>query len=536
MPNGYLMIILHAHLPYVRHPEYERFLEERWFFEAVTETYIPLIKFFDRLRDEGTPFRLTLSISPTLANMMEDPLLRDRCRRHLEMMIRLAERECERTCHWGDVNFLAQMYKRLFEEARETFVNRCGMRLAAAFREYAESGQLELITCAGTHGYLPLLRSEPHAVAAQVFSAASEHERIFGFKPKGMWVPECAYYPGLDSILSEAGIRYFVVDSHGIENATPRPLFGVNAPVYCPSGVAAFGRHPTTSKLVWSSNVGYPADHNYREYYRDIGFDLDDHYLDPFRYAAGIPSPTGIKYHRITGKTQDKHLYNPDWAADTAYTHAQDFANRCRDQASRCRGHMPLPSAIVSPYDAELFGHWWFEGPQWLYQVLSELGSVTKDNGGELELSTPGEYLAAYPIHQRATPSPSSWGHKGYNVHWVNPKTEYIWPALHEAAARMRQTVENHPACEKNGIEDRVLRQAGRELMLAQSSDWPFLITKDNAGEYAHRRIGEHLNRFHDLLNGLGRKQIDQRQLAAFEQMNAVFPELDYRLFAPTPA
>ncbi len=530
MPNGYLMVILHAHLPYVRHPEYDRFLEERWFFEAVTETYIPLIKFFDRLRDEGLPFRLTLSISPTLANMMEDSLLRDRCVRHLEMMIRLAEQECQRTCNWPDVNSLAWMYKRLFEEARETFVDRCGTRLAMAFREYAESGHLELITCAGTHGFLPLLCSEQHAVRAQVFSAVHEHERIFGFKPKGLWLPECAYYPGLDSVLSEAGIRYFVIDSHGIENADPRPLFGVNAPVYCPSGVAAFGRHPTTSKLVWSSRVGYPADYIYREYYRDIGYDLDDQYLDPYRYAEGIRTPTGIKYHRITGPTQDKHLYNPDWAAGTAYSHAQDFANRCRGQAFRSRQQMPSPCVIVSPYDAELFGHWWFEGPQWLYHLLRELA-----HGGELELGTPGEYLATYPIQQRATPSASSWGHKGYHVHWVNPKTDWIWRSLHEAATRMRQTVERTSQRELDDLEDRVLRQAGRELMLGQSSDWPFMITKGHGEEYGRRRIGEHLNRFHDLLNQLDGNQIDQGRLTAFEQMGAVFPELDYRLFAPAP-
>jgi len=531
MPNGYLMIILHAHLPYVRHPEQERFLEERWFFEAVTETYIPLIKFFDSLRNEGTPFRLTLSISPTLANMMEDPLLRARCVRHLDMMIRLAEKECDRTRDWHDVHFLARMYLRLFQEARETFVERCGTRLAATFAEFVESGQLELITCAGTHGFLPLLDSEPHAVRAQVFTAAEEHERIFGYRPKGMWVPECAYYPGLDDVLAEAGVRYCVVDSHGVENANPRSLFGVNAPVCCPSGVAAFGRHPTTSRLVWSSSVGYPADFTYREYYRDIGFELDDHYLDPFRYAQGIQTPTGIKYNRITGPGENKHLYNPDWAAGTAYSHAQDFAARCRDQAARSRHQMPFPSVIVSPYDAELFGHWWFEGPQWLYQLIREVAS-----GGGLEMATPGDYLAQYPIQQRATPSPSSWGSKGYNAHWVNPKTEWIWPLLHEAAGRMRQNVEDHPPADVSELEDRTLRQAGRELMLAQSSDWPFMITNADTAQYAQRRIGDHLNRFHTLLDGLGQGQIDQSQLEAFEQMDALLPELNYRHFAPAPA
>jgi 1,4-alpha-glucan branching enzyme len=528
MPKGYLLLVLHAHLPYVRHPEFEHFLEERWFFEAVTETYIPLIKFFDRLRAEGYPFKLTLSVSPTLASMMEDPLLRRRCVRHLEMLIRLAERECERTRHWHDVHFLAQMYRRLFEEARHTFVERCGTRLVKALLEHADAGNLELITCAGTHGYLPLLGSEPSAVRAQVLTAAAEHERIFGRKPKGMWVPECAFYPGLDAVLAEAGVRYFLVDAHGIDHAEPRPHFGVSAPVYCPSGVAAFGRHPMTSKLVWSTSVGYPADYNYREYYRDIGYDLDQEYLEPFQYAKGVKTQTGIKYHRITGKGPDKHLYHPDWARETAEKHARDFVGRCRDQAARSRAGMPFPAVIVSPYDAELFGHWWFEGPQWVYHMLRELSG-----GGDLALSTPGEYLAAHPIQQKAMPAPSSWGRNGYNEHWVNPKTDWMWRPLHEAAARMRQAVAGQPAPAPGGLEDRALRQAGRELLLAQSSDWPFIITNGTTEEYARRRFYDHVHRFHDLLHGLDGRHLDAGKLEALEYLDAIFPQLDYRLFAP---
>src|SRR5262245_27898705 len=166
MPKGYLLLVLHAHLPYVRHPEYDRFLEERWLFEAITETYIPLIKFFDRLEAEGKHFRLTLSVSPPLANMLEDTLLQARYLRHLDLSLGLAERECERTKHWPDVHFLAWMYRRLFEEARHTFVERCGKRLVKAFRHHAEAGRLELITCAGTHGFLPLLSAEPATVRA----------------------------------------------------------------------------------------------------------------------------------------------------------------------------------------------------------------------------------------------------------------------------------------------------------------------------------------------------------------------------------
>jgi 1,4-alpha-glucan branching enzyme len=386
---------------------------------------------------------------------------------------------------------------------------------------------LELITCAGTHGFLPLLSSEPGSVRAQVFTAVDEHQRIFGRAPRGMWVPECAFYPGLDQVLAEAGVRYFLVDAHAIDHADPRPLFGVSAPLYCPSGVAAFGRHPMTSKLVWSTNVGYPADYNYREYYRDIGFEVDPHYLEPFQYAQGIRTHTGIKYHRITGKVEDKHLYQPDWARETAEKHAHDFVARCRDQAVRARAGMPFPSVIVSPYDAELFGHWWFEGPQWIYYVLRELAG-----GGDLALGTPGEYLEAHPVQQRAMPAPSSWGRNGYSEHWINPKTEWMWRPLHEAAARMRQAVDHHLDRPAGGLEDRALRQAARELMLAQSSDWPFIITNGTTEQYARRRFHDHVHRLHDLLHGLEHRQIDPTKLEALECMDALFPRLDYRLFA----
>ena len=527
MPNGYLCLVLHAHLPYVRHPEYERFLEERWFFEAITETYIPLIKFFDRLRAEGVKAKMTLSVSPTLANMMEDPLLQQRYLRHLEMSIRLAERELERTRHWPHMHFLAGMYKALFEEARLVFEQRCEMRLVKAFKEFEEAGYLELITCAATHGFLPALIAEPETVRAQIQISIREHERIFGKKPKGLWVPECAWFPGLDVVIAEAGIKFFFVDSHGIEHAEPRPQFGVHAPLFCPSGVAAFGRHPATSKLVWSDKVGYPGDTNYREYFRDIGLELDANYLEEFQSAKGIRSPTGIKYHKITGKGSDKHLYEPDRARETAEMHARDFVNRCRDQANRASPGMPLPAILVSPYDAELFGHWWFEGPQWIYYVLKEIAR----GDGQFATTTPSEYLKTHPIQQKAVPGPSSWGKNGYSEHWINPKTDWMWRPLHEAGARMTKIAGANPS-PASRLDDRALKQAARELLLAQSSDWPFIITNGTTEQYARRRFNDHLKRFHYILDGFDRKQIDENRLAALEHMDAIFPELDYRVFA----
>lgn len=529
MPKAYLMFVLHAHLPYVRHPEYDRFLEERWLFEAITETYIPLIKFFDRMRAENIPFRLTLSVSPTLSNMLEDPLLQQRYLNHVDLTLRLAERELERTKHWPDVNFLAGMYQRLFSEARDVFENRCGRRLCQVFKEFSDAGHLELMTCGATHGFFPAIGAIPSAVRAQVVTAVREHERIFGSAPRGMWLPECGYVHGVDEVLKDAGIRYFFSDSHGIEHAEPRPQFGVYAPLFCPSGVAVFGRCPATSRLVWSSKVGYPGDPNYRDYYRDIGSDLDQHYLHEFQYAPGVRNHTGIKYHRITGPTEHKQLYNPDAGRDAAERHAVDFIARCKDNARRMNSRMPFPGSIISPYDAELFGHWWFEGPQWLYYVFRQMA---RDTSGEIAPATPSQYLRENPVQQRATPAPGTWGRNGYSEHWINPKTDWMWRPLHEAMERMQQVARNSNGVPAGSLEDRALRQAGRELMLAQASDWPFIITNATTEQYAKRRFNDHLHRMHWLLREFDARSLDESKLSVLEYMDAIFPHLDYKLFA----
>jgi 1,4-alpha-glucan branching enzyme len=532
MPNGYVLIVLHAHLPYVHHPEYERFLEERWLFEAITDAYIPLIKFFDRLVEDGLKFRLTLSVSPTLCAMLEDPLLRERYARHLELCLRLADAEIERTRGTPELGRLARMYRTLFEEARRTFSERCQTRLLPVFKELADAGVLELITCAATHGYLPGLFSDPTAVRAQVLAAVEEFERIFGYRPKGFWLPECGYYPGLDAVLAEAGLRYTFLDSHGVEHATPKPLFGVNAPLYCPSGVAVFARSPATSKLVWSNRVGYPSDPAYRELHRDIGFDLEQDYLAPYQYAAGVRTATGIKYHRITGPGPHKQLYDPDLGRETAQRHARDFVGRCRDQVNRAAQRMPFAPAVTSMYDAELFGHWWFEGPQWLHFVLREL--ATSEGGDQdVKLATPYEYLQACPVQQQAVPSPSSWGRDGYSAQWINAKTDWLFAPLHELSRRMARAVFANGSRRPGPLVERQLRQAGRELLLAQSSDWAFAITNQAAAQYAERRFLDHINRCHALLDDLERGEVDTERLAALELMDDLLPELDYRHFAP---
>ena len=264
MEKGYLALVLHAHLPYVRHPEYEFFLEEHWLFEALTETYLPLIDIFDKLIEDGVDFRITLSLSPTLMTMLQDPLLQSRYLRHLDKLPRLTVQEIERTRWQPDFQKLALMYHHRFQKARSLYADRYQQNLLQAFKRYQDLGVVELITCGATHGYLPMTELYRPGVRAQVGTAVKLYQSIFGQDPKGFWLPECGYNPGDDDILKEFRIKYFFVDTHGILFGSPRPKFGVFAPVYCRSGVACFGRDLESSKSVWSAIEGYPGDHDYR--------------------------------------------------------------------------------------------------------------------------------------------------------------------------------------------------------------------------------------------------------------------------------
>jgi 1,4-alpha-glucan branching enzyme len=241
MSQGYLALVLHAHLPYVRHPEHPRFLEEQWFFQAMTETYIPLVHVFEGLRRDGIDFRLTLSLSPPLVSMMQDPLLLDRYAQGLDRLVELGHREVERTSHDPTFHPLAEMYRSRLGHVRDTF-RRYEGDIPRAFRDFAESGQLELITCNATHMFLPLADRNWAVCHAQIELAAREHERRFGRRPRGLWLAECGYFRGLDELLRESGIRFFFVDTHGLLFADRRPVYGVYAPVYCPTGGAAVGR------------------------------------------------------------------------------------------------------------------------------------------------------------------------------------------------------------------------------------------------------------------------------------------------------
>jgi len=524
MNKGYLCLVLHSHLPFVRHPEHEDFLEEDWFYEAITETYIPLIWVFEKLVEDGVNFRITMSLTPTLVSMLCDSLLQERYLKHTNKLIELAHKEIERTAWQPHFQSLAIMYLNHFCKARDTF-ERYKQNLTVAFKNLQDLGKIEIITCAATHGYLPLMDVCRESVRAQIKVAVSHYESVFGRKPKGIWLPECGYQPGQDELLRDTGIKYFFTDAHGVLHGTPRPKYGVFAPVYCKgTGVACFARDLESSKQVWSSIEGYPGDYNYREFYRDIGFDLEYDYIKPYIHPDGVRINTGIKYFRITGETNEKHPYVPQWARDRAAEHAGNFMFNRQKQVEYLYDFIQKKPIIVSPYDAELFGHWWYEGPQWLDFLIRKI-AFDQDT---IRLITPSEYLAEHRRNQVITPSTSSWGWKGYSEMWLQGANDWIYYHLHTASERMTELARSFP--DTNGIVRRALNQALRELLLAQSSDWAFIMGTGTHTSYAVRRTKDHLLRFSRLYEDIKSNSIDEDWLSDIEYKDNIFSDIDYRV------
>jgi 1,4-alpha-glucan branching enzyme len=523
--KGYLALILHAHLPFVRHPEHEKFLEESWLFEAITETYVPLLQLLERWQQDGMDAPLSLTLTPTLCSMLGDRLLQERYTRHLDGLIELAEKEIHRTVWEPPFQKLACAYHARFSAIRD-FYHACSGDLVGIFRKLQDEGRLEIMTSAATHALLPLLSNHPSSLRAQVLVARDHYRSCFGRDPRGIWLPECAYADGLEDVLAEANLRWFILNTHGILHARPRPRYAVFAPILTRRGIAAFGRDPDSAKQVWSRQEGYPGDPRYRDFYRDIGFDLDFDYVSPHLPTADKRSFAGIKYHRITGPSPRKEVYDREMAAQTAAEHAGHFLDARMAQIQRLAGMLDRPPFAVCPYDAELFGHWWHEGLEFLDYFVRKACYDQK----VFALITPEEYLRRHPANQVAAPAASSWGEEGYWHIWLNEQNQWIYPHLDAAQERMTGLARRFVRPDR--LQERALRQAARELLLAQASDWPFILRAGTSPEYARNRVTDHLLRFTTLYEQLTCSKVDAQWLSQIERQDNIFPEVNYRYWA----
>ncbi|MGI6620311.1 MAG: glycoside hydrolase family 57 protein [Bacillota bacterium] len=526
MAKGFLSIVLHAHLPFVRHTDTQDCLEQRWLFQGITESYIPLLNSLSRLAESDIPGRITVSLSPPLLEMLQDPLLQERYIRHLEHLIELADKETLRVR--GDINLepLARMYLSKFKQTYLDYVDRFKCNLVQPWAALESEGYVELITSAATHAYLPLMLTDA-SIRVQVKTGLNAFRRHFGHTPKGFWLPECAYIPHVEPVLKAEGVEYFILETHGLLFSTPRPRFGYHAPVATPNGLLAFARDPDCSKQVWSADEGYPGDPWYREFYRDVGYDLPLDYLGK-ALPDGTRVPLGIKYYRVTDRKSDyKDFYRPDVAKHRAWEHAGSFMfwrNKEAEYWNEVYGRRPI---MVAPYDAELFGHWWYEGPLWLENLIRRMARERQ----RVKLISPSQYREHYPVNQPAEPAVSGWGYKGYHEVWLEQSNHWIYRHLHHCEMRMARLSEDFKHAK--GLAQRALNQAARELMLAQASDWPFIMKAGTVYQYAVNRFVTHIGRFLRLAEQIQTGAVDPVFLKHLEQADTIFPDLDFRVFGP---
>lgn len=518
--RGQLAIVLHAHLPYVRHPEHERFLEEAWLHEAVAESYLPLLSRMLGWEADGVDWHLTLGVTPTLGAMLDDGLLRSRTRRYLEERRILAVSECDRHVLDPARRRVAEFHLVFYSQSLRLW-EAVGGDLCAAWRRLAGTGRLELLGGTATHAVLPLFRGDPESLARQLDIGREEHRRRFGSDPEGIWLPECAWSPWLDGILHQAGIRHLVLETHAVTGAVPRPPAAVFTPVRTPSGIAVFGRDPATARQVWSRHGGYPGDPRYREFHRDLAHDAEWDYVRPFLPDTGVRTFSGLKFHRVTGSTSEKEIYVRAEAMEAVQGHARHFLESCRSRLERLGPLQGRPPLLTAPYDAELFGHWWFEGPDFLDAVMrgaagEGIRTITLSGGRD-----------AWPDAPSAMPAESTWGEGGHLGVWLDGSNAILQPQLRQAARRWAQAETVGVSTGVDAVfHRRAMAQATRELLLAQSSDWPFLIRMGTAREYAMSRFDGHLAAIHRLLDGaLGEAAPDPRFLLERESAYPLFPE-----------
>ncbi|MFC1693226.1 glycoside hydrolase family 57 protein [Candidatus Latescibacterota bacterium] len=531
MVKGKLVFVLHSHLPYVlSHGKWPHGMD--WINEAAAETYIPLIQAFEQLVAEGVSPKVTVGITPVLTEMLADEVFKNGFSDYVHQKIEAAAYDAGEFYRIGDHKreHLARMWETFYRGISDTFVDRLNRDIPGAFRRLQDEGHIEIITCAATHGYLPLL-GEDTAIQAQVRLGVDSYRKHYGKKPRGIWLPECAYRPayeweppiegfggkrkrkGIEEFLSENDIDYFIVDSHLLSGgeavgvyldrfSSLKQLWANFERQYKPidvdvkksyhklyyaasvegkKPVAFFTRDPDTGLQVWSGEHGYPGDGDYLDFHKK-------HF------------PGGHRYWKVTSSDADladKDIYEPENVDARIRENASHFKSMVHDICLRTGKKDGNPPVLCAPFDAELFGHWWFEGPRWLYHVLKEVAADP-----DIETSTMAEYYDLYPPVEVVSLPEGSWGKGGFHWIWLNDWTKWTWKHIYENERIMQKAAEKYSDRKDEPVAS-LLKLLARELVLLESSDWQFLISTWSARDYAEMRFSNHHSDFlrvHELL------------------------------------
>ncbi len=488
-------------------------MEQAWLYEAVTHCYLPLLSILERLAPQDGTW-LTVSLSPTLLELWSHPEFAGRYLAHLENGLRVIRSESTNPAHPAERRELALQVQADWKEARRHFREIAG-RLPAAFSRLAEAGKIELITTAATHPFLPAFQNDPAFRNFQIENGIETFKRHTGLSPKGFWLPECAYFPGLEEDLAPFGIEYFGLEEQGLSRA--EPTASIRAPLACPNGLRAIGRDNALSQKVWNARIGYPGHADYREFHHDGIHQVDTDTCGEFALPDGNRLPFGLKYWRVTGKA-DKAWYAPARAKQQATRDAADFTK------SICTADEGL---VFLPFDAELFGHWWYEGPVWLENVLK---LASKSPGVAVQGNREAVNAFVEPPYGR--PAGSSWGRKSNYSFWVNRDTDWIYELLLPCSQALRDLVRQYGLPEGHSQRSRAIRQSGRELLLASASDWPFMLRAGTTGDYAMQRLHQHIKRSRFLIRSIQEENLDPEDLRRLEALNPAFETISLAAFS----
>jgi 1,4-alpha-glucan branching enzyme len=521
VPKISLSFLLNAHLPFVRRIEEGPSLEERWLFEALSETYLPLFRAVERLESDRIPYALTIALSPTLISMLGDPLLNARYRGYLDEQSSLAASELARIPPDDPCRKVAQGYADRYRRDIEDFEGRFSSLALTLFKELSAKKGIELMVSAATNAFLPAYAAFPAAIATQIELALQTFRAAFGSHPKGFWIPQLGWFKGLEDYLKAYNFEYTVLSTQGALHGDPTPLHGSFAPVSCANGMGIFIRDAHATGAVWSEREGYPSDPRYRDFYRDIGFDLPVDALGSHVGPGGERLYTGFKYMAIG---DGKRVYDPEAGAAKAKEHAENFVYSRLMEGKKALKYMKRSPLVVCPYDAELFGHWWFEGIAWLERVFRVAA-----NEPELECKTLSHALVTNPPTQTCDPDFSTWGEGGFARPWIDGNNDWVYRHTFKAVERMIEIAERFP--DESGLKERILNQAAREAMLALASDWPFLLRAGTSVDYAKSRIEEHVGNFTRIYEMLCGNTVGTEWITKLEKKNNVFPTMNYRVF-----
>ncbi|MBK5201413.1 MAG: DUF1957 domain-containing protein [Spirochaetaceae bacterium] len=526
MANNNVNFILHAHMPFVRHPEYKRFLEEDWLFESINETYLPLLRMLKNLKKKNINFKLSICFSPTLISMLVDPTLQQRYVDYLELHKKLGLKEVVRCSkEQPECLEMAKTYLNLIETNFKDYESLYKRNILTGFKELRDFGYLELLASAATNAFLPSYSEYPVAINAQVEVGIQTFILEFGCRPDGFWLPELGYYPGVEKILEKHNITYFPASSQSVLFSEDRCDTGVYKPVRCKNGVTLFPRDFQMTNLVWSEE-GYPAEKDYREFYRDIGYDLDLSYIRPFIHEPEVRVFTGFKYWAITGPGNEKEYYKPEIAKKLARQHAKNYLFNIGAKGRQVRPNLGENDPMFTLcFDAELFGHWWYEGLDWLEQFIvsstEELSPVT--------LTTPVDFLKERNTYQTIRPALSSWSSGGFAQIWIDGSNNWVYRHTHKTVERMVELSNRYKY--QDSLKKRFLNQAAREVLLSMAGDWPYLLFNKANEEFAKNQLIGHIANFNVVYTNMCKNAVNTEWLVKAEFRDKIFPRIDYNIF-----